>query len=83
MDTSTITKLTHSFNAIVQQIPDEADIEFWYARDLQEILCYSEWRNFLKVIEKAKEAAQNSGADISDHFVDINKMVTIGSGADR
>jgi DNA-damage-inducible protein D len=58
-------------------------IECWSARDLQEIFGYTEWRNFLKVIDKAKNACKNSGANISDHFVDVNKMVNIGSGTQR
>ncbi len=82
MDQNTITKLTNSFNAIVQQVPNVA-AEFWYARDLQELLGYTEWRNFLKVIEKAKDSAQNVGASVQNHFVDVNKMVSIGSGAER
>jgi DNA-damage-inducible protein D len=58
-------------------------VEFWFARDLQALLGYTEWRNFLKVIKKAKESCKNSNLTISDHFVDANKMVSIGSGADR
>jgi len=46
-------------------------------------LGYDEWRNFTKVLEKAKEACQNSGQDINDHFVEVNKMVEVGSGAKR
>ena len=58
-------------------------IEFWYARELQDVLEYTEWRNFKKVIDKAKIACDNSGNSVEDHFVDVNKMVQIGSGADR
>jgi DNA-damage-inducible protein D len=54
------------------------NIECWSARELQAIFKYSEWRNFLKVIDKAKKACENSGAAAHDHFVDINKMVDIG-----
>lgn len=57
--------------------------EFWYARELQKVLEYSEWRNFLNTIEKAKTACENSGNNILNHFVDVNKMVGIGSGAER
>lgn len=57
--------------------------EFWYARELQNVLEYTEWRNFNNVIDKAKEACKNSQNSIYDHFVDINKMVDIGSGASR
>lgn len=57
--------------------------EFWYARELQLALEYSEWRNFNNTIEKAKTACATSGFDVQDHFVDVNKMVEIGSGAER
>ena len=57
--------------------------EYWLARELQTVLEYTEWRNFLKVIGKAKEACKNSNNSITNHFVDTNKMVDIGSGAER
>jgi DNA-damage-inducible protein D len=66
----------------IKNIADEG-MEFWYARDLQIVLEYAEWRNFEKVIDKAKIACQNSGNAVSDHFVDVNKMVELGSGAQR
>lgn len=53
--------------------------EFWYARDLQRVLEYTEWRNFAGVIEKAKIACQNSGIDPDDDFVDVNKIVEAGA----
>ena len=52
--------------------------EFWYARELQKVLEYTEWRNFCKIIEKAKEACKKSSNDILDHIVDVNKMVRAG-----
>jgi DNA-damage-inducible protein D len=58
-------------------------IEFWLARDIQHLLGYSEWRNFTNVITKAKTSCEASGNNICDHFVDINKMVNIGSGAQK
>jgi DNA-damage-inducible protein D len=57
--------------------------EFWYARDLQAVLDYSEWRNFENVIEKAKTACQNSKNTVSDHFVDVNKMIALAKTAER
>lgn len=57
--------------------------EFWYARELQRVLEYTEWRNFYKIIDKSRMACKMSGYDESDHFVDVNKMVVIGSGAER
>ncbi|MBN2267759.1 MAG: DNA damage-inducible protein D [Candidatus Babeliaceae bacterium] len=59
------------------------DVEFMFARDLQELLGYSEWRNFSFVIDKARIACKNSGNEVKDHFVDVNKMVTIGSQGQR
>ena len=53
--------------------------EFWYARDLQIALEYTEWRNFCKVIEKVKEACRGSNNAVSDHFVDVNKIVNAGA----
>lgn len=53
--------------------------EFWYARELQRVLEYAEWRNFSGVIEKAKIACQNSGFNPDDDFVDVNKIVKAGA----
>lgn len=59
------------------------NIECWRARDLQVILNYSKWDNFLNVIEKAKNACLNAGGVVQDHFADIGKMVDLGSSAQR
>jgi DNA-damage-inducible protein D len=61
----------------------ENGVEYWMARDLQGLLGYTEWRNFLLVIEKAKLACFNSKQLIADHFVDVNKMIDLGKGAQR
>jgi DNA-damage-inducible protein D len=58
-------------------------LECWSARELQSILGYTKWDNFVKVIDKAKESCANSGGTVSDHFADIGKMVAIGSGTER
>jgi DNA-damage-inducible protein D len=58
-------------------------VECWSARELQNIFNYSEWRNFLKVIDKAREACTGSGNSMSDHFVDVNKMINLAKGAQR
>jgi len=58
-------------------------VECWSARDLQKLLGYSLWQNFTKVIAKAKEACENVGQNVLDHFIDVNKMVELGSGAFR
>jgi len=54
-------------------------VEYWMARDIQKLLDYTEWRNFLLVIDKAKIACMNSMQNIGDHFVDVNKMVKLCS----
>ena len=59
------------------------DVECWSAREIQELLGYSQWKNFQNVIGKAKKSCENAGADIDDHFSDIGKMVDIGSGTKR
>jgi len=75
-----ISKLRKSF----EDYANEADgVEFWFARDLQILLDYEEWRNFLNVVEKAKTACSNSGQNIGDHFVEVTKKVKIGSEAER
>ena len=62
---------------------DEHGSEYWSARDMAKVLEYNDFRNFLNVISKAKEACNNSEHNIYDHFVEINEMVVIGSGAER
>jgi len=58
-------------------------VEYWMARDIQKLLDYADWRNFLLVVDKAKTACSMSRQNIADHFVDVNKMVQLGSGSQR
>lgn len=62
---------------------DENGIEFWYARELMGALEYTEWRNFIKAIDKAKQSAKSTNISLLEHFVDLNKMVKIGSSSER
>ncbi len=80
MDHAIITKLTKSFEDYAHNVDG---IEFWYARELQKLLDYGEWRNFLNVIEKAKLSCKNAGQAINDHFVDINKTIAMPKGASK
>ncbi len=75
-----ITKLHKSFEDCAHQ---KDGVEFWLARELQELLGYAQWRNFELVVEKAKIACQNAGQPVADHFADVSKMVEIGSQAER
>lgn len=59
------------------------DTECWSARDLQKLFGYSLWQNFIKVVDKAIEACMNVGQKVSDHFIDVNKMIVAGKGAQR
>lgn len=78
-------ELSNPRESIFEQIKriDDNGVEYWSARDMSKILEYSEYRHFLPVIEKAKEACSNSGNNPLDHFEDILEMVQIGSGAKR
>lgn len=62
---------------------DENGVEFWYARELQTVLEYTEWRNFNQVIDKAKLACENSGKRVVEHFVDVNKSISSGYNTTR
>lgn len=62
---------------------DDDGIEYWTARDLQKLLGYSDYRNFLNIVNKAKEACTNSGNVIGHHFVDVTDMIEVGKGATR
>lgn len=66
----------------IRQI-NSAGEEFWLARQLGKILDYAEYRNFLPVIEKARNACENSGQSVSDHFVEMHEMIEIGKGGQR
>ncbi len=69
--------LIHSMTETVEGHAQETEngMEYWLARDLQHLLGYTEWRNVLNVTSKAKTACEMSDHAITDHFVDINKMV--------
>jgi len=58
-------------------------VEFWFARDVQHLLGYTEWRNFLKVVEKARESCKTANNPIFDHFVDANKSIPVPKGGEK
>lgn len=81
MKTEIISSLTKTFEDYANTT--ETGVEFWLARNLQHLLGYSKWDNFLKVLNKAKTACETSGNDIDDHFAEVGKMVSLGSGSQR
>jgi len=78
---------TELIQALVEEFESRAyDFEgrdCWFARDLQTLLDYEEWRDFTKVIEKAKAVCADAGEDIDNHFVDVTQKVEAGSGVQR
>ena len=82
MESNQIQAMTQTFEGHAQQT--ENGVEYWLARDLQQLLGYAEWRNFNQTaISKAKTACEVSGHAVSDHFVDVNKMIQLAKGAER
>ena len=81
MKRTEIQLLTDTFEGHAQQSED--GVEYWLARDLQHLLGDTEWRNFITVVSKAKTACEVAQHTIADHFVDVNKMVDLGSGGQR
>jgi DNA-damage-inducible protein D len=75
-----ISKLQKSFEDYASQTDG---VEFWFARDLQKLLDYHEWRNFTNAIEKAKTSCKNSNQALNDHFVDVNKTIPMPKGAKK
>jgi hypothetical protein len=80
MNKETISKLNKSFE---ESAHEQDGVEFWLARELQELLGYTDWRNFVNAVDKAKESCKNTKETVSDHFVDVNKMIEVGKGGKR
>lgn len=82
MNSDLVQKMQNQFDELAQAVPDE-EVEFWFARDLQEPLGYARWENFLTAIKRAIESCETTGYDPSNHFRGVTKMVKLGSGAER
>ena len=82
MDKSRIKVIIEQYDSVVHK-EDEVNIEFWYARELMPLLGYERWENFEKTISRAMSSCETSGIEILDHFREVTKMVTLGSGSKR
>jgi len=67
----------------IKHVNPKSGVEYWFARELQLVLDYTQWRRFSEVIERAKIACETSGIDVADHFANVGKKVLLGSGAIR
>ena len=85
MDIQKIQQYKSAFDAITKSVKDEDGntIEVWYARELQTVLGYSRWENFVVAIGRAMESCKTLGISIDDHFREVTKMVSLGSGSKR
>ena len=79
---SKMIELKEKFDSIINT-EEKENIEFWYARDLQIQLGYTQWRNFLEVINKAMISCESAGISVSNHFAKVSKMIDLGKGAKR
>ena len=77
------TEIIQLFEQFELAVSDLEGVECWSARELQQLLGYSKWENFEKVIQKAKDACKNAGEEVIYHFPDIRKMIAIGKGAEK
>ena len=82
MDKLRVNIIMKQYDAIVHK-EEEVNIEFWYARELMPLLGYERWENFEKTVNRAMSSCEASGIEIFDHFREVTKMVTLGSGSKR
>ena len=83
MNKELILQMQSQFDALTQPHPDAVDLEFWFARDLQEPLGYARWENFLTAIKRAIESCKTTGYEVGHHFRGVTKLITHGKGGQR
>ena len=85
MDIQRINQYKSSFDSIAKEITDDngESVEVWYARELQSLLGYARWENFVVAINRAVDSCKTQGVSVNDHFREVTKMVSLGSGAQR
>ncbi|MGT2800970.1 DNA-damage-inducible protein D [Streptococcus phage Javan290] len=82
MEQNKIQQFMQNFDHLLKIVPN-TDIEYWYARDIMPILGYQRWENFHRAIERSLNSIDSSDIEISNHFREVTKMVSLGSGAER
>ena len=82
MDKKRVSQIKEQFDLVIHS-DEGAHIEFWHARELMPLLGYERWENFDKAVSRAMESCETSGIEVSDHFREVTKMVSLGSGAQR
>lgn len=82
MDRKKITQIKEQFDLVIHS-DNEADVEYWYARELMVLLGYERWENFDKAILRAMDSCETSGIEVLDHFREVAKMIEIGKGGHR
>ena len=82
MDKKRVGQIKEQFDLVTHN-DETAKVEFWYARELMPLLGYERWENFDKAIIRAMGSCETSGVEVSDHFREVTKMVSLGSGAHR
>ncbi|AEA82216.1 DNA damage-inducible protein D [Stutzerimonas stutzeri] len=82
MDKQSLQSMQQRLDELAQSVPEE-NIEFWFARDLQEPLGYARWENFLTAIQRAMTSCETTGYEVADHFRGVTKMIEIGKGGLR
>lgn len=82
MDKKRIEQIKQQFDIVLHQ-DESSNVEFWYARELMQLLGYDRWENFDKAIQRAMDSCETSGIEVENHFREVTKMVPLGSGAQR
>lgn len=82
MDKKRVGQIKEQFDLVIHN-DENANIEFWYARELMSLLGYERWNNFDKAVSRAMDSCESGGIEVSDHFREVAKMVPLGSGSQR
>ena len=82
MDKKRVSQIKEQFDLVIHS-DENAKVEFWFARELMSLFGYERWENFDKAISRAMDSCETSGIEVSNHFREVTKMVSLGSGSQR